>query len=179
MRGLAPGLPINLCPEHLTRKFLPRSELTVRSKGVQILYRFYSHPVLATRIGQKIMVHKDETTIQHVFADIDGEFVRLDVTGFYPDVSEAEWEAARSRVRAEGRAWQADGGRARTASYVLEAKREVDNAVLKTRTARAARKRAEGEGTSAADLRRAEKSAVKPVIWKPAAELGDDWARIG
>lgn len=178
-RGLTQNPPVNFSPEHLSRKFLPRSELTVRSKGVQILHRFYSHPVLATRIGQKIMVHKDETTIQHVFAEIDGEFVRLDVTGFYPDVSEAEWEAARARVRAEGKVWQADGGRARTARYVLEAKREVDTAIQKTRAARATRKRAEGEGTSAADLRLTEKPAVKPVIWKPVAELGDDWARIG
>src|SRR3546814_7664815 len=55
----------------------------------------------------------------------DGRYVELPVVGDYPDVWEADWEAARAGVRALGRAYQADGGRAATARAVAAANREI------------------------------------------------------
>lgn len=174
-----PLLPLSVDPEQLLRQFLPSKSLTVQAKGVQIKYRHYWHPALAPRIGQRLEISWDERTIQHVYADLDGRYVELPVIGQYPDVWEADWEAARAKVRALGHAYQADGGRAATARAVAAANQEIHAARIRTKAARRQAKRREGEGTTAADLRRAEMPAVKPVIWKPAAELGDDWERIG
>jgi putative transposase len=134
---------------------------------------------LAVRIGQKIEISWDERTIQHVYADLDGRYVELPVIGDYPDVWEADWEAARAGVRALGRAYQADGGRAATARAVAAANQEIHRARVRTKEARRQAKRREGEGATVADLRRPKTPAAKPVIWKPAAELGEDWDRIG
>src|SRR3546814_5674293 len=76
------------------------SDLTVHAKGIQIRYRHYWHPMLAARIGQRVEISWDERTIQHIYADLDGRYVELPVVGDYPDVWEADWEAARAGVRA-------------------------------------------------------------------------------
>src|SRR3546814_5557330 len=84
--------------------------------------------MLAARIGQRVEISWDERTIQHIYADLDGRYVELPVVGDYPDVWEADWEAARAGVRALGRAYQADGGRAATARAVAAAKQEIHRA---------------------------------------------------
>ena len=79
---------------------------------------------------------------------------------------EADWEAARAGVRALGRAYQADGGRAATARAL-------------TKEARRRAKRREGEGTTLADLRAPERPEEPPILWKPVAELGEDiWLKV-
>lgn len=171
-------LPACLDVQHLTRQFLPTSELTVHSYGVQILHRRYWHPQLARQIGQKITVHRDERTLQEVYADIDGEFLTLPVVGYYPDVTEPEWEAERRRQRKEGAQYQADGAKAATARYIQAARREVLAAQKWTRDTRAERKRQEREGTSHAAV---PKPAENPsgVPWVSAADLGEDeWLRL-
>ncbi|OYY75073.1 MAG: transposase [Sphingomonas sp. 28-62-20] len=175
----SPLLPVSVDADELFRQFLPSKSLTVHGKGVQIKYRHYWHPMLAARIGQRLEISWDERTIQHIYADLDGRYVELPVVGDYPDVWEADWEAARAEVRALGRAYQADGGRAATARAVAAANQEIHRARVRTKAARRQAKRREGEGTTAADLRRPKTSAAKSVIWKPAAELGEDWDRIG
>jgi putative transposase len=173
-----PYLPACLDVQHLTRQFLPASELNVHSYGVQILHRRYWHPALSLQIGQKITVHRDERTLQEVYADIDGTFLTLPVVGQYPDVTEPEWEAERRRQRKECTAYQADGAKAATARYIQAARREVLAAQKRTRDTRAERKRQEREGTSHAA---APKSAETPPppSWVPAADLGDDeWLKL-
>ena len=170
---------MSVASDALFRQFLPSKSLTVHAKGIQIKYRHYWHPELAVRIGQKIEISWDERTIQHVYADLDGRYVELPDIGDYPDVWEADWEAARAGVRALGRAYQADGGRAATARAVAAANQEIHRARVRTKEARRQAKRREGEGATVADLRRPKTPAAKPVIWKPAAELGEDWDRIG
>lgn len=169
----APLLPACLEIDRLTRQFLPASELTVHSYGVQIRHRRYWHPVLAPRIGQKITVHRDERTLQEVYADIDGAFVPVPVVGRYPDVTEPEWEAERRRQRREGAAYQIDGGSAATARYIHAARQEVLTARNRTRRTRQERKRQEREGVSHAELAKpgAEKAAA---TWIPAADLNDE-----
>jgi hypothetical protein len=83
---------------------------------------------------------------QHVYADLDGRYVELPVIGDYPDVWEADWEAARAGVRALGRAYQADGGRA--ADGAGGGRRKSGNTPRRVRTKEARRqaKRREGEG---------------------------------
>src|SRR3546814_2602200 len=114
----SPLLPVSVDAGELFRQFLPSKSLTVHAKGIQIRYRHYWHPMLAARIGQRVEISWDERTIQHIYADLDGRYVELPVVGGYPDVWEADWEAARAGVRALGRAYQADGGRAATARAV-------------------------------------------------------------
>jgi putative transposase len=172
--GRPPLLPLDIDPDRLTRQFLPCHDLMVRASGIHILHRRYWHRDLTNRIGQKICVHHDERTLQDVYADLDGDFLALRVVGHYPDVTESEWEFYRAQTRDVGRAYQADGGRARTARYIFAAKREVDGAIIKTREARQARMRAEKEGISHADLRHARPLPPEPVQWKAVAELGDD-----
>lgn len=169
-------LPLSVDAEQLFRQFLPSTSLTVHAKGVRIKYRHYWHQALAARIGQKVEISWDERTIQHVYADLDGSYVELPVIGQYPDVWEADWEAGRARVRALGRAYQADGGRAATARAVAAANQEIHDARARTKEARRQAKRREGEGTTLADLRVARKPERPPVDWKPVADLGeDDW----
>jgi putative transposase len=172
-----PLLPVWLDAQHLTRQFLPSTECTVNSYGVQILHRRYWHRALASRIGQKITVHWDERTLQEVFADIDGIFIPLSVMGKYPDVTVPEWEAIRKRLRQEGSAYQAEGGKAVTARYVQAARHEIMTANHQTREVRNARKRREREGTSHADVP-STASTAEPVIWRSASELGEvNWLK--
>lgn len=166
---LSAGLDIG----HLTRQFLPASELTVHSYGLQLRHRRYWHPLLAPRIGQKITVHRDERTLQEVYADLDGAFLSVPVVGRYPHVTEPEWEAARRRQREEGAAYQADGARAATARYIQAARQEALTARQRTRSTRQERKRQEREGVSHAESARpaADTAAAN---WIPAAQLPDD-----
>ncbi|MBK9010007.1 MAG: Mu transposase C-terminal domain-containing protein [Novosphingobium sp.] len=158
---------------------LPSKSLTVHSKGIQIKHRHYWHRELAVRIGQKVEVSWDERTIQHVYAELDGSFVKMPVIGQYPDVWEADWEAARAGVRALGRAYQADGGRAATARAISAANQETHQARALTKEARRRAKRREGEGTTLADLRAPERPEEPPILWKPVAELGEDiWLKV-
>ena len=79
-------------------------------------------------------------------------------------------------MRALGRAYQADGGRAATARAVAAANQEIHRARVRTKEARRHAKRREGEGTTLADLRVPEAPTKPPIEWKPVAELGeDDW----
>ncbi|QSR20623.1 MULTISPECIES: Mu transposase C-terminal domain-containing protein [Sphingomonadaceae] len=174
-----PLLPVSCNTDELFRQFLPSKSLTVHSRGIQIKHRHYWHPALGQRIGQKIEVSWDERTIQHVYAELDGSFVQLAVIGQYPDVWEADWEAARARVRAMGRAYQADGGRTATARAIAAANQEIHQARLRTKEARRRAKRREGEGTTLADLRSPERPEKPPVQWRPVAELGEDsWLKV-
>lgn len=169
-----PLLPLSIDSDALFCQFLPSKTLTVHASGVQIRHRRYWHPALANRIGQKIDVSWDERTIQHVFAELDTGFVRLPVIGVYPDVGEAEWEASRARVKALGKAYQADGGRAAAARAIAAANMEVHQARRRTSEARRQAKRREGEGTTLADLRQAPHPEPERIEWKCAAELGED-----
>ncbi|NML95137.1 Mu transposase C-terminal domain-containing protein [Novosphingobium olei] len=171
--GGAPLLSAGLDIGHLTRQFLPASELTVHSYGLQLRHRRYWHPLLAPRIGQKITVHRDERTLQEVYADLDGAFLSVPVVGRYPHVTEPEWEAARRRQREEGAAYQADGARAATARYIQAARQEALTARQRTRSTRQERKRQEREGVSHAESARpaADTAAAN---WIPAAQLPDD-----
>ncbi len=174
-----PLLPVSIDPDELFRQFLPSKTLTVHSKGVQIKHRHYWNKALAQRIGQKVEVSWDERTIQHVYAELDGGFVEMPVIGQYPDVWEADWEAARARVRALGRAYQADGGRTATARAIAAANQEIHQARLRTKEARRRAKRREGEGTTLADLRMPEKRQNPPIRWRPVADLGEDsWLKV-
>src|SRR3546814_6622037 len=172
----SPLLPVSVDSGELCRQFLPSKSPTVHAKGIQIRYRHYWHPMLAARIGQRVEISWDERTIQHIYADLDGRYVELPVVGDYPDVWEADWEAARAGVRALGRAYQADGGRAATARAVAAANQEIHRARVRTKAARRQAKRREGEGTTLADLRYGEAPEKPPIDWKPGAELSeDDW----
>lgn len=118
-------------------------------------------------------MHRDERTLQEVYADIDGAFLTLPVVGHYPDVTEPEWDAERRHQRKQGAAYQADGAKAATARYIQAARREVLAAQKRTRETRAERKRQEREGTShAAVLKSAETPSA--ASWVPAADLGED-----
>lgn len=174
-----PLLPVSCNSAELFRQFLPSKTLTVQAKGIQIKHRHYWHRALATRICQKIDVSWDERTIQHVYAELDGDFVEMPVIGQYPDVWEADWEAARARVRALGRAYQADGGRTATARVIAAANQEIHQARARTKEARRRAKRREGEGTTLADLRTPQRPEKPRIQWKPVAELGeDDWLKV-
>ena len=105
--------------------------------------------------------------------------MKMPVIGQYPDVWEADWEAARAGVRALGRAYQADGGRAATARAISAANQETHQARALTKEARRRAKRREGEGTTLADLRAPERPEKPPILWKPVAELGEDnWLKV-
>lgn len=172
-------LPLSIDSDQLFCQFLPSKALTIHSQGIQIKYRHYWHRALAARIGQKIEVSWDERTIQHVYAEVDGSFMKMPVIGHYPDVWEADWEAARAGVRALGLAYQADGGRAATARAVAAANQEIHQARARTKEARRRAKRREGEGTTLADLRAPKRPEKPPILWKPVAELGeDDWLKV-
>jgi len=169
-------LPLSVNSDQLFRQFLPSTSLTVHPKGVRIKYRHYWHQALAVRIGQKVEISWDERTIQHVYAELDGRYVTLPITGDYPDVGEADWEAARAKVKTLGRAYQADGGRAATARAIAAANQEIHRARVRTKEARRRTKRREGEGTTLADLRIPRGPEKPPVQWKAVADLGeDDW----
>ncbi len=171
-----PLLPLSVNADQLFRQFLPSTSLTVHPKGVRIKYRHYWHQALAVRLGQKVEISWDERTIQHVYAELDGRYVTLPITGDYPDVGEADWEVARARVRVLGRAYQADGGRAATARAIAVANQEIHRARVRTKEARRQAKRREGEGTTLADLRIPREPEKPPVQWKSVADLGeDDW----
>ena len=171
--GHPPLLSACLDVAHLTRQFLPVRERTVQAYGVQILHRRYWHAVLASRIGQRITVHHDERTLQEIYAEIDGGFVTLPVVGRYPDISEPEWETERQRLRREGAAFLADGGRAATARYIEAARREVLSARQRTARSRQERKRQEREGLSHAPHAKdpVEKAEVR---WAATADLSED-----
>ncbi|MBX9642971.1 MAG: Mu transposase C-terminal domain-containing protein [Novosphingobium sp.] len=174
-----PLLPVSVDPDELFRQFLPAKTLTVHSKGVQIKHRHYWHQALGRRLGQKIEVSWDERTIQHVYVELDGGFVEMPVIGQYPDVWEADWEAARAKVRALGRAYQVDGGRTATARAIAAANQEVHQARARTKEARRRAKRREGEGTTIADLRAPQRPEKPRIQWKPVADLGeDDWLKV-
>ena len=174
-----PLLPVSCNADELFRQFLPSKSLTVHSRGIQIKHRHYWHPALGKRIGQKIEVSWDERTIQHVYAELEGSFVQMAVIGQYPDVWEADWEAARAKVRALGRGYQADGGRAATARAIAAANQEIHQARVRTKEARRRAKRREGEGLTLADLRTPEKLLKQPVQWKSVGELGEDtWLKV-
>ncbi len=174
-----PLLPLSYNSDELFRQFLPSKPLTIHARGIQIKYRHYWHPALGKRIGQKIEVSWDERTIQHVYAELDGSFVQMPVIGQYPDVWEADWEVARAKVRAMGRAYQADGGRAATARAIAAANQEVHQARLRTKEARRGAKRREGEGTTLSDLKAPERPEKPPIQWKPVADLAEDtWLRV-
>jgi putative transposase len=174
-----PLLPVSVNSEQLFRQFLPSKSLTIHSKGVQIKHRHYWHKAFAVRIGQKIEVSWDERTIQHVYAEIGGGLEALPVIGQYPDVWEADWEAARAKVRALGRAYQADGGRAATARAIAAANQETHLARVRTKEARRRAKRREGEGVTLADLRGQAMPEKPPIQWIAASELGeDDWLKV-
>jgi putative transposase len=167
-------------PDRVFREFLPSKTLTVHPNGVHINYRHYWHDVLRNRIGQKLEIGRDERTIQHVYAEIDGEHIELTVKGYYPDVSEAEWEAERARVRQLGKAYQGNGARAATARAIESAHKEIVNARAKTKEARKTAKRREREGLTLTDLRREQKPAPPPLPdWKAVSDLGDDeWLKV-
>ncbi len=172
-------LPLSLDPDRLFKQFLPSKALTVTSKGVQIKYRHYWHKALANRIGQKVQVAWDERTIKYVYAEIDGDHIKMPVTGHYPDVCEADWEAERARVRARGKAYQAGGARAATARAIAAASKVVAHAKDTTKEARRRAKRKEGEGRTLSDLRQPEKSEKVPISWKAVSDLGgDDWLKV-
>lgn len=174
-----PLLPVSCNSDELFRQFLPSKSLTVHSRGIQIKHRHYWHRELAARIGQKVEVSWDERTIQHVYAELDGSFVQMPVIGQYPDVWEADWEAARAGVRALGRAYQADGGRAATARAIAAANQETHLARARTKEARRRAKRREGEGSTLADLRATEKPEKPRIQWKAVSDLGeDDWLKV-
>jgi putative transposase len=177
--GHGPLLPVSVDSDLLFCQFLPSKSLTVHSKGIQIKYRNYWHRELAARIGQKVEVSWDERTIQNAYAELDGSFVKMPVIGQYPDVWEADWEAARAGVRALGRAYQADGGRVATARAIAAANQEIHQARARTKEARRRAKRQEGEGTTLADLRAPERPEKPRIRWKPVSELGeDDWLKV-
>jgi putative transposase len=111
---LSPGLDETA----LIRRFLPWVERTVKAYGIQIGYRRYWHASLASRIGQKIMVHFDERTVQEVYPEVEGGFVTAPVVGHYPQVSLAEWEAGRAELSRAGRAYQDSGARAEAARLI-------------------------------------------------------------
>lgn len=175
-----PLLPVSRDPDRVFREFLPSKTLTVHPNGVHINYRHYWHDVLRNRIGQKLEIGRDERTIQHVYAEIDGEHIELTVKGYYPDVSEAEWEAERARVRQLGKAYQGNGARAATARAIEFAHKEIVNARAKTKEARKTAKRREREGLTLTDLRREQKPAPPPLPdWKAVSDLGDDeWLKV-
>ena len=171
--GQPPLLPACLDVQHMTRQFLPSSERTVHSYGVQIRHRRYWHPELGRRIGQQISVRRDERTLQEVYAEIDGGFLPLPVIGCYPAVSEPEWEAERRRQRQKSAAFQADGGRAATARYIHAARQEVLNARRRTKQSREERRRNEQEGVSHAKPP-SSPEAVPAAIWLPATDVHDE-----
>lgn len=171
--GHAPLPPACLDVARLTRQFLPARERTVHAYGVQILHRRYWNPVLAPRIGQQITVHHDERTLQEVYAEIDGDFVPLQVVGHYPDVSEPEWEAERQRLRRVGAAFQADGATTATARYIHAARQEVISAQHRTTCTRQERKRREREGVSHAPSPQSA-APVPEANWVAVADLPQD-----
>lgn len=176
-----PLLSNGVDPDQLFRQFLPSKALTVQSKGVVILHRHYWHKELANRIGQKIWVAEDELSIQRAYAELDGRFVEMPITGHYPEVSKWEWEDARKRVRALGASYQQGGARAATSRAIVLARREVEAARACTKETRRRRKLREPEGLAQADLRRQQVDPEPaPAVWKPVAELGEDtWLRTG
>lgn len=168
-----PLVPLGLDETALVRRFLPWVERTVKAYGIQLGYRRYWHASLASRIGQKVMVHFDERTIQEVYLEVEGGFVSAAVVGHYPDVSLAEWEAERNERFRAGRAYQDNGARAEAARLIHANRSDVLSATAKTRRAREARKRAEREGTSHA--RTPVQATAEPAPnWLPVAELGED-----
>lgn len=172
-RSQGPLVPLGLDETALVRRFLPWVERTVKAYGIQIGYRRYWHTSLASRIGQKVMVHFDERTIQEVYPEVEGGFVSAAVVGHYPDVSLAEWEAARNERFRAGRAYQDNGARAEAARLIHANRSDVLSATAKTRRAREARKRAEREGTS--HTRAPARATAEPASnWLPVAELGED-----
>ena len=172
-RSQGPLVPLGLDETALVRRFLPWVERTVKAYGIQIGYRRYWHPSLASHIGQKVMVHFDERTIQEVYPEVEGGFVSAAVVGHYPDVSLAEWEAARNERFRAGRAYQDNGARAEAARLIHANRSDVLSATAKTRRAREARKRAEREGTSHTPAP-AQATAEPASHWLPVAELGED-----
>lgn len=168
-----PLLPPGIDGTALMRRFLPWVERTVKAYGIQIGYRRYWHASLAPRIGQKIMVHVDERTIQEVYPDVEGAFVTAQVVGSYPQVSLAEWEAARAEISQAGRAYQDGGVRAETARLIHANRREVLTSAAKTRRIREARKRQEREGTSHG-AGAATAASPPEANWVPVAELEED-----
>ena len=143
--ALLAGLPD---VDDLTKRFLPSKQLTVHSYGVRILYRKYWHEMFRDMIGMSVTVRVDERNLNEVYLEWEGSFVTLRSRRSYPPVSHQEWEAARKRVREEEKHFQADGAHDATARYAVQARREIASSNVKTRSARTAKKRAEGEGAS-------------------------------
>lgn len=167
-----PLLSLGLDDTALTRRFLPWVDRTVKAYGIQIGHRRYWHASLASRIGQKIMVHIDERTIQEVYPEVEGEFVTAVVVGHYPQVSQAEWEADRIERSRAGKAYQDGGARAEAARLIHANRSDVLSAAAKTRRAREARKRQEREGTSHAQPT-AQTPSESATNWLPVGELGE------
>ena len=173
VKGHGPLLPPGLDVQKLTRRFLPWIDRTVKSYGIQNGYRRYWHADLGPRIGQKIMVHVDERTIQEVYPEIDAEFVTASVVGSYPQVSVPEWEAARAELRRKGKAYQDGGVQAQTARLIHANRAEVLASAVKTRAARRLQKQQEREGISHAGIPAAPATQAA-AHWLAPAQLGDD-----
>jgi putative transposase len=171
-----PLLPISLDAEKLFLQFLPTMERTVQSRGVQIDFRFYWHPKLANRIGQKITVSYDRRTVRHVYIELeDEEFITLDVIGRYPDVCWEDWEAERQRTRKAGKEFQSETGRAVTARAITSGYQIIHNSRVRTRETRAQLKRQEREGMAIIDLRRKVPSREEPKPqWLAPSEISND-----
>jgi putative transposase len=165
-------LPPGLDRVELTRRFLPWKERTIHADGIHLHNCRYWHASLATRLGQKLMVHYDERTIQEVYPQIDASYVAATVVGTHPEVCKAEWEAIVAARRQLGQAYQEGGARAETARLIFANYQEVANSKIKTRQLRQSRKRQEREGTSHSVLPALPKKP--PVKWVKADELGDD-----
>lgn len=174
--GKTPLLRIGTDPDHLVKQFLPSQELLVRPTGVQRNHRRYWSPVLAPYLGQKVLVHRDESSIARMYAEIGGEFHALSPMGHaYPDVSEAEWEAARQRHRQESSNHRGDQF-TEIANYRHMARLEMETAKTLTKAVRAQRKRAEVEGSSHGDQPNEMATAFAGPAWVPVAALSpDDW----
>jgi putative transposase len=164
-----PGIDL----EQLNRRFLPWISRTVSAKGIKFGYRHYWHPDLTPRIGDSVTVHYDERTIQAVYPELDGKLVTAGVTGTFPDVTLAEWNAAATTSRKRGRGYQ----QAEVARLVEANQQEVLNARIRTREQRRMRKRAEREGASHSSPPTSHQEPAKSA-WLPVTELEEvEWLK--
>lgn len=146
LEGRPHALPTTLNPERLMRQFLPGVEVQVHSFGVVIRRRKYFASFLNDKIGLKVVVRIDERDLNVVYLEWDGDFIPLNATFSYPNVSEQEWEAARKQRRQLEDNFQNDGIQAETARLVHQGRQEVLQAAKRTRQVRNGLKRIEGEG---------------------------------
>jgi putative transposase len=146
MEGRRQDLPPTLNPERLMKQFLPGVEVQVHSFGIVIRRRKYFAAFLSDKIGLKVVVRIDERDLNVAYLEWEGDFIPLQATMSYPDVSEQEWEAARKQRRQFENGFQDAGAQAETARLVHQGRQEVLNATKRTRQVRNRLKRIEGEG---------------------------------